>query len=82
MQDLERALEDERLKIKEESREKAEEEENPRHQRAKQDLETRNKDILNEIQKNNIETEKLQNSRNKTKSPQAQAEYDAAIAEL
>lgn len=82
MQDLERALEDERLKIKEESREKAEEEESLRHQRAIQDLQTRNKDIQNEINKNKNEIEKLQNERNKTKSPQAQKEYDAAIAEL
>lgn len=82
MQDLERALEDERLKIKEESREKAEEEENLRHQRAIQDIQARNKDIQNEINKNKNEIEKLQNERNKTQSPQAQKEYDAAIAEL
>lgn len=82
MMELERSLADEKLKLQEESEEKAKEIEKNRYQREWVDLQLRNKDILNEIEKNNIEIEKLQNERNKTKSPQAQAEYDTAIAEI
>lgn len=82
MMELERSLADEKLKLQEESEEKAKEIEKNRYQREWVDLQLRNKDILNEIEKNNIEIEKLQNERNETQSPQAQKEYDVAIAEI
>ncbi|MDO4763527.1 MAG: phage tail tape measure protein [Flavobacteriaceae bacterium] len=82
MLELDRALEDEKFKIMEESHEKELEMTFTRQKREIEDVKQKNTDILKGMDANEEKINKLQEAKSKSKSPTAQANYDKAIDEL
>lgn len=79
IQNIHRQQQDEILKIQDETRKKEEEQENLSHQRRLDDIERRNQEILQANQDINNKIKTLEEERNKSTSPEAKANYTAAI---
>ncbi|MGV0947622.1 phage tail tape measure protein [Empedobacter falsenii] len=82
MLELQRAYEDEKLKILAESREKAITEENRDFERRIENFKLQNDEIQKEINESDEQINVLTKAKSDTKSPEAKKEYDVAIKAL
>ncbi len=82
MLELQRAYEDEKQKILNESRQKAIDDETRDFERKKEDLKIQNKKIQEEIDNSNEQIKELEISKSETKSPEAKKEFEKAISGL
>lgn len=80
--EMQMGFEEEKNKIKEDSREKDQVAEDLDYQKKLQTLQKENTDFLNEITKSTAEIEKLQRDKTETKSPAAKKILDEAIKNL
>lgn len=80
--EMQMGFEEEKNKIKEDSRKKDQDAEDLEYQKKLQAIQKEKTDLLNEITKSNVEIEKLQRDKTETKSPAAKKILDEAIKNL